>query len=166
MSPKGPLHFFLFAKEWMFKKSQRAPFTFFGTMRLTGDFKKIRKKPQLWRRFGPFPPCFSHVLLYFQNLLAHYLEKLTSSCVANRRRGFIERLKLWNQSPSAFEPWRPNPRCTDLGRSWLVSVSFVKNVVFEVVPAGQVAEFVFSTLWLVVGNIQKLLVSRKKTFET
>ena len=36
-----PLHFF--AKEWMFKNSQRPPFTFFGTMQLTGD-KKNRKK--------------------------------------------------------------------------------------------------------------------------
>ena len=38
------LHFFpYFAKEWMLKNSQRAPFTFFGTMRLTRNFKKIQK---------------------------------------------------------------------------------------------------------------------------
>ena len=45
ISPKGPPSFFFyFAKEWMFKNSQRPPFTFFGTMRLTGDQKKFEKK--------------------------------------------------------------------------------------------------------------------------
>ena len=32
------------------QKFQRAPLTFFGTMRLTGDFKKIQKK---FRKFFP-----------------------------------------------------------------------------------------------------------------
>ena len=45
MSPKGPPFIFsYFAKQWMFKNSQRPPFTFFGTMRLTGDQKKSKKK--------------------------------------------------------------------------------------------------------------------------
>ena len=46
MTPKGPpFNFFdILITEWTFKKSQRVPpFTFFGTMRLTGD-KKISKK--------------------------------------------------------------------------------------------------------------------------
>ena len=39
-----PINLWYFATEWMFKKSQSVPpFTFFGTMRLTGNFKKIRK---------------------------------------------------------------------------------------------------------------------------
>ena len=45
MSPKGPPFIFsYFAKELMFKNSQRPPFTFFGIMRLTIDQKKFRKK--------------------------------------------------------------------------------------------------------------------------
>ena len=45
MSPKGPHFIFLyFARDWTFKKSQRVPpFTFFGTMRLNDDFKKVSK---------------------------------------------------------------------------------------------------------------------------
>ena len=40
VSKGSPLHFFFyFAKEWMFKNSQRPPFYIFGTMRLTGDQK-------------------------------------------------------------------------------------------------------------------------------
>ena len=45
MSTKGPHSIFPYCEtEWMFKKFQRvSPFTFFGTMRLTGVFEKIRK---------------------------------------------------------------------------------------------------------------------------
>ena len=43
MSPKDPFHFFYFAKEWLFKNSQSPPFTFFGTMRLTGEQKQFKK---------------------------------------------------------------------------------------------------------------------------
>ena len=40
-----PSIFGYFATEWMLKESQRLPPSkFFGTMRLTGDFKKISKK--------------------------------------------------------------------------------------------------------------------------
>ena len=39
MSQKGPPSFFkYFATEWIFKKIPKGPLTFFGTMRLTGDF--------------------------------------------------------------------------------------------------------------------------------
>ena len=49
MSPKGPPFIFsYFAKEWMLKNSQRAPFTFFGTMRLTRNFKKFKKILQVF----------------------------------------------------------------------------------------------------------------------
>ena len=59
IAPKGPpINFLYFATEWMFKKSQRVPpFTFFGTMRLTGDFKKKFKKIY-------FSSIFSWVLLF------------------------------------------------------------------------------------------------------
>ena len=40
-----PSFFFYFAQEWMFKKLQRPPFTFFGTLRLNQkNLKKIRLK--------------------------------------------------------------------------------------------------------------------------
>ena len=45
MSPKGPPYSFpILQKKWMFENSQRPPFTSFGTMGLTGDQRKIRKK--------------------------------------------------------------------------------------------------------------------------
>ena len=44
-----PLHFF--AKECVFKNSQRAPYHIFGTMRLTGDQKKSKKKFQINSEF-------------------------------------------------------------------------------------------------------------------
>ena len=51
-----PINFWYFATESMFKKSQSVPpFTFFGTKRLTGNFKKIPKK------FGIF---FSQFLVF------------------------------------------------------------------------------------------------------
>ena len=41
----SPIIFLVFCNRRMFKKSQRVPpFTFFGTMRLTGDFKKNSKE--------------------------------------------------------------------------------------------------------------------------
>ena len=46
MSPKvPPFSFFVFCIDMDVQKILKGPpFTFFGTMRLTGDFKKIRKK--------------------------------------------------------------------------------------------------------------------------
>ena len=49
-----PSFFFYFAKEWLFKNSQRAPFTFFGTMRLTEDQKILKKFPKIWIFFSCF----------------------------------------------------------------------------------------------------------------
>ena len=88
IAPKGPLCNRYFAIEWMFKKSQRVPpFTVFGNMRLTGDFKtnfeknlifsifsflraflvsscrksgfRVLLSLRIWSRLGPFPACFS-----------------------------------------------------------------------------------------------------------
>ena len=50
-----------FATEWMFKKFQRVPFTFFGTMRLTGDFKNI---PENFFDSGTVEECFEVFLLF------------------------------------------------------------------------------------------------------
>ena len=56
MSPKGsPFIFFYFAKEWMFKNSQRPPFTFFGTMRLTGDQNNFENSEKMWKFFSILP---------------------------------------------------------------------------------------------------------------
>ena len=49
---------FYFAKEWMLENSQRPPFTFFGTMRLTGDQEKFREKNS--KKFGIFFHFFPH----------------------------------------------------------------------------------------------------------
>ena len=47
MSPKGPPSFFsILQKNICSKTTKGPPFTFFGTMRLTGDQKKCRKKTQ------------------------------------------------------------------------------------------------------------------------
>ena len=46
-----PLHFVPISQKMDFQNSQRPPFTFFGTMRLTGDKKiqkKFEKKNQKW----------------------------------------------------------------------------------------------------------------------
>ena len=58
-----PFKFFdNFATEWTFKKSQRVPpFSFFGTLRLTGDFKKIQKNSVIF--FLIFFHCFDIVRL-------------------------------------------------------------------------------------------------------
>ena len=64
-----PINIWYFATEWMFKKSQRVPpFTFFGTMRLTGNFKKISKKN--WKIF------FSQFLVFWELLLSPVVEKV------------------------------------------------------------------------------------------
>ena len=47
MSPKGPPSFFsILQKNGCSKTSKGPPFTFFGTMRLTGDQKTFEKKIQ------------------------------------------------------------------------------------------------------------------------
>ena len=61
-------NFWYFATEWMFKKSQRVPFTFFGTMRLTGNFKKSFEK-----KFGNF---FSQFFVFWELLLSPVVKKV------------------------------------------------------------------------------------------
>ena len=55
MSPKGPpLFFSILQKKGCSKTLKGPPFTFFGTLRLTGDQKKIRKKIQkIFFKFFP-----------------------------------------------------------------------------------------------------------------
>ena len=63
-----PINFWYFATEWMFKKSQSVPpFTFFGNMRLTGNFKKISKKNSEF---------FSQILVFWELLLSPVVEKV------------------------------------------------------------------------------------------
>ena len=55
----SPINFWYFATEWRFKKSQRVPlFTFFGTMRLTGNFKKIQKNSDFFSSIFSFLRAF------------------------------------------------------------------------------------------------------------
>ena len=55
VSKRFPFIFSSFSKEWMFKNSQMPPFTFVGTMRLTEDQKKFKKKFKKIQSFLFFP---------------------------------------------------------------------------------------------------------------
>ena len=65
MSPKGPLQFSILQKNGC-SKTPKGPFTFFGTMGLTGDSKIISKKI---RKFFPHAGTVEENTRHFELLL-------------------------------------------------------------------------------------------------